>query len=159
MRGLTAGAVDYVIKPFDPDVVGKKIRARLARLGTKILVVDDDPTICDLFARKFDAAGFVVEVAEDGQKALDMMRASAPDLVLLDRMLPGFSGMTVLQTMREIPELVQTPVIFLTAKKQEADILAGFELGAADYIVKPCNPDEVLARCERLLAPKVSAVA
>lgn len=159
MRGLTAGAVDYIIKPFDPNAVGEKIKARLKRLGTTILIVDDDLGICDLLMRKFATIGFSALVASEGQAAIDMMRAAPPDLVLLDRMLPGFSGGAVLQAMRGIPELKEIPVIFLTARRQEADILAGFELGAADYIVKPFNPDEVIARCARLLGTSLRMVA
>lgn len=159
MRGLTAGAVDYIIKPFDPDAVGEKIKARLKRLGTTILIVDDDKAICELLKRKFATIGFSAQVANEGQAAIDMMRAAPPDLVLLDRMLPGFSGGAVLQTIREIPQLKEIPVIFLTARRQEADILSGFELGAADYIVKPFNPDEVVARCVRLLGTSPRMVA
>jgi len=159
IRGLTAGAADYIIKPFDPKSVGDKIKTRLKRLGITILIVDDDVSICDLLDRKFTAAGFITSLAENGQKALDMMRAEPPDLVLLDRMLPGLDGMTVLQMMRETPALEATPVIFLTARRQEADILDGFALGASDYIVKPFNPDEVIVRCTRLLGSSLNVAA
>lgn len=159
MRGLTAGAVDYVIKPFDPALVGKKIKTRLKRLGTTILVVDDDRSVCDLLERKFSSAGYATRIAVNGQAAIDMMRASPPALVLLDRMLPGLDGMTVLQMMRDTPSLSDTPVIFLTARRKESDILDGFALGAADYVVKPFNPDEVVARCARLLGMRTGIAA
>jgi DNA-binding response OmpR family regulator len=75
-------------------------------------------------------------------------------LVILDRMMPGFDGMTVLRMMRKTEKLASTPVVFLTARHYGADVLDGLNTGAADYIVKPFDPDEVVARCVRLLDRK-----
>ena len=151
MRGLKAGAVDYVIKPYNVKEVATKIQTRLKRLMMTIMIVDDDRSICDLLERRFIAAGYRAQVAYDGSDAMLMMAEKSPDLVLLDRMLPGLDGSIVLQKMRATPHLKDTPVVFLTARRRETDILEGFELGVADYIVKPFNPDELIARCARLI--------
>lgn len=159
MRGLAAGAVDYILKPFDPKLVSAKIKTRLTRLGKTILIVDDDKAIRELLSRKFSSVGYACTTAGDGPQALEMLNNSAPDLVILDRMLPGLDGMTVLQRMREMPEFSATPVIMLTAKRQESDIVSGLEMGASDYVVKPFNLDEMVARCTRLLGLPKSAAA
>lgn len=151
MRGLVQGAVDYITKPFDPNIFVKKMRARLSRLSKAVLIVDDDAPVRDLLAYKFRAVGCRVIVAENGAEALSLMRLHRPGLALLDRMMPGEDGFVVLQKMREVPELSQIPVIFLTAKHSESDIIEGLNNGAADYIVKPFNPEEVVARCIRFL--------
>ena len=142
-----AGAVDYITKPVDPDKLSTRVKARLNWLGTTIMIVDDDKDVCDVMSRALAAAGFVIQSARDGQVALDMMKQSAPDLVLLDWMLPGIEGPDVLEIMRKIPQLEQVPVIFMTARREVDDILAGIDMDVIDYVVKPFNPDEVVACC------------
>lgn len=154
MRGLMAGAVDYIVKPFDPKIVAEKIRTRLKRMHTTILIADDDEAIRNLLAHKFRSVGCHVALAEDGEQAWEMMQEQKPAIAILDRMMPGADGIVLLQRMRQTEHLADVPVIFLTARRQGADVLEGLETGAADYIVKPFNPDEVLARCARLLSDK-----
>lgn len=157
MQGLMAGAADYITKPFDSASVKQKIHNRLQRLGSEILIADDDETVRELLSHKFRSAGCRVAVAEDGADAWAMMQKEAYALVVLDRMMPGYDGITLLRMMREKKKLAETPVVFLTARHYGADVLEGLNTGAADYITKPFNPDEVVARCLRLLKPETGA--
>ena len=116
-----------------------------------VLIADDDPVILDLLALKFGQRGIRVLLASDGETALKSARENHPDLALLDRMMPGLDGIAVLREMRADPATAHIPIIFLTAKRQEQDILEGFRLGVADYVIKPFLPEEVLARSLRLL--------
>lgn len=151
IRGLAAGAVDYIVKPFDPKQLAEKVRNRLIRSAFTVLIGEDDTTVRELLDYKFKKEGCRTLVAANGIDVLKEMQTHTPDLVLLDRMMPGEDGITVLQKMRITPRLVKVPVVFLTAKHSASDILEGLSLGAADYIVKPFNPDEVVLRCMRLL--------
>jgi two-component system response regulator MprA len=109
----------------------------------RILAVDDDPEILDVLSRGLKFEGYEVEVAQDGEKALNRFRESAPDLVLLDVMMPGMDGLEVCREMRKVRD---TPVLMLTAKDALSDKVAGLDSGADDYIVKPFEFDELLAR-------------
>jgi len=159
MRALTAGAVDYIVKPFNTDRVGERLRTRLHRLSKSVLIVDDDPAICDLLSRKFASAGYGTKAAEDGLSAFDWIIKEHPNLVVLDKMLPGLDGAMVLQKMRKDAELDDIPVVMLSARRQERDVLSGFDLGAADYVTKPFNPRELVARCVRLLDAQSDAAS
>ncbi len=151
MRGYVAGAIDYITKPFDPGELSRKITDHLTRQNATILVVDDDENVTDLLAYKLQALGYRVELCENGIRALSVMEKIVPAMVILDRMMPGMDGMALLQKMRQNPALKSVPVVFLTARRQEADIVEGLRLGASDYILKPFNPDEVIVRMERFL--------
>ena len=118
---------------------------------TSALIVDDDPDVCDLVAYKLEQAGFDVRRASNGQQALDSVAAQQPDVVLLDIMMPGMSGLQVLEHWRLEGSTVRLPVLLLTAKAQESDVERGFELGADDYIVKPFSPREVVRRVNAVL--------
>jgi DNA-binding response OmpR family regulator len=119
---------------------------------TRVLVVDDDRDIRDLVTFKLEQAGYEVRQAEDGLQALDAVRAWAPDLVVLDVMMPGLSGIDVVRELRADPATSATPVILLTAKAQEADVETGFVTGADDYVVKPFSPRELVSRVQAVLA-------
>ena len=151
MRALSAGAVDYIVKPFDAEKVGERLRTRMQRLSKIVYIVDDDQAICDLLSRKLSAAGYKLRVFNDGLDALTAIMETPPALVVLDKMLPGLDGNMVLQKVREHEELRDLPVVVLSARRQERDIVSGFDLGATDYVVKPFNPQELIARCVRLL--------
>lgn len=116
-----------------------------------ILIVEDDPQIARIVQIKLKNNGFHVHHASDGGAGLTMVRTLRPDLVLLDVMMPVMDGYQVLRAIRSEPDLTNLPVIMLTAKGQERDILTGFKDGATDYIVKPFSPAEVVARVQRLL--------
>lgn len=123
----------------------------------KILIVDDDVNICDLLRLYLEKEGYETEIATDGYKAIDCFNSSSPDLVLLDIMLPGLDGW---QICREIRKTSQVPIIMLTAKGELFDKVLGLELGADDYITKPFETKEVIARIKAVLrrtAPKAAA--
>ena len=114
----------------------------------KILIVDDDVNICELLRLYLEKEGFVTSVVNNGSEAIDAFNTASPDLVLLDIMLPGLDGW---QICREIRKTSATPIIMLTAKGEIFDKVLGLELGADDYIVKPFEPKEVIARIKAVL--------
>jgi len=117
------------------------------------LVVEDDEHISYLLQFILQREGFLVHVARDGRQAKDFIENnSPPDIVLLDVMLPFFDGFALVGMLRAQPAWKTTPVIMLTAKTQERDIVRALEAGANDYIVKPFQPAELLARVKRFAA-------
>lgn len=114
----------------------------------KVLVADDDKNICELLRLYLDKDGYNVIQCFDGEQALSMYRREKPDLLLLDVMMPGGDGWHVL---REIRKTSRVPVIMITAKGETFDKLNGFELGADDYVVKPFDAKEVMARVKAVL--------
>ena len=114
----------------------------------KILVVDDDKNICELLRLYIEKDGFQVVIANDGKRALEMFRAERPDLIMLDIMLPELDGW---QVCREVRKESQCPIIMLTAKGEVFDKVLGLELGADDYVVKPFDAKEVVARIKAVL--------
>jgi len=119
---------------------------------TRLLVVDDDPQIVELVGYKLRQQGFEVDTAIDGQDALNKLAGDVPALVLLDVMMPGMSGLEVLERMRADAVTARTPVLMLTAKAQEEDLERGFALGADDYITKPFSPRELVSRVNAALS-------
>ncbi len=117
-----------------------------------VLVVEDDSDVRELIARKLAQAGFEVHTREDGQAGLEATSEVAPDIVLLDVMMPRLDGIEVCRRMRAKPSTASVPVIMLTAKAQEADVDRGFGVGADDYIIKPFSPRELLNRVQAVLA-------
>ena len=111
-----------------------------------ILVVEDDLDISALIAHYLERAGHVVERLASGAAVMPRLRTRAADLVILDVMLPGMSGLVVCQAMRADPATAGIPVIMLTARGEEADRVAGLEIGADDYVTKPFSPKELVAR-------------
>jgi diguanylate cyclase (GGDEF)-like protein len=119
-----------------------------------ILVVDDSKAIRRILNRALADAGYRVLEAEDGRAALDACGSERPDLVLLDIDMPGMDGPTTLREMRSHPTLQSVPVLFLTARTGADDVAAGLDLGAQDYLRKPCEPAELTARVGRALRAK-----
>lgn len=117
-------------------------------MDTKILLIDDDPNICDLIKIYLENEGYEVKVAGDGVEGLNYFRIYEPDLVLLDIMLPKKDGW---QVCREIREQSAKPIIMVTAKSEVFDKVLGLELGADDFIVKPFNIKELSARVKAVL--------
>lgn len=112
-------------------------------MNKKILVVDDEKPIADILKFNLEREGYSVELAYDGQEAIDKTHRCNPDLILLDIMLPKIDGFAVCKMLRQN---YQTPIIMLTAKEEEVDKVLGLELGADDYITKPFSVRELLAR-------------
>jgi two-component system alkaline phosphatase synthesis response regulator PhoP len=111
-----------------------------------ILVVDDDQEVVRLMRAYLEQAGYDVLVAYDGETAVHQLRREKPDLMLLDLMLPDRDGYDITRLVRSDPNLASLPIIMLTARVEDADKIVGLELGADDYVTKPYNPREVLAR-------------
>jgi two-component system OmpR family response regulator len=125
-----------------PSAAGGTAEARL-------LVVDDEPNIRELLSASLRFAGFEVEVAADGQQAMRRALALSPDLIVLDVMLPDLDGFTVTRRLRE--QGLRVPVLFLTARDETADKIAGLTVGGDDYVTKPFSLDEVIARIRAVL--------
>ncbi|MEW5957020.1 MAG: response regulator transcription factor [Chloroflexota bacterium] len=117
----------------------------------RILVVDDDKQIVRLVRSYLEQAGFMVLTAYDGETALHVIRRDRPDLVVLDLMLPDRDGWELTRLIRSEPGLAALPIIMLTARVEDTDKIVGLELGADDYIAKPFNPREVVARVRAVL--------
>jgi two-component system alkaline phosphatase synthesis response regulator PhoP len=117
----------------------------------RILVVEDDEDIRELVRYNLAADGYDVICAETGEEALDLSKRECPDLALLDLMLPGIDGVGVCRTLRTDDATKRIAIIMLTAKAEEADIVAGLELGADDYITKPFSPRVLIARVRTVL--------
>jgi DNA-binding response OmpR family regulator len=117
--------------------------------GELILLVDDEPHILELAGMYLKQDGFQVTKAGDGQKALDAVRSLKPALIVLDLMLPVLDGLEVCRTLRQQGDF--TPIIMLTARDQDLDKILGLELGADDYLTKPFNPRELIARIRAVL--------
>ena len=113
-----------------------------------ILIVEDDTTIANWVRIFFEEAGYVAEVAHDGRTGLNLARSLAPDLIVLDLMLPLLDGMELCQILRSESNV---PIIMLTARATLADRTNGLESGADDYVVKPFDPEEVVARAKAVL--------
>ena len=120
----------------------------VAASGSRVLVVDDEPTVREVVAGYLRRDGHQVSEAADGTAALELLDAEAPDLIVLDMMLPGVNGLDILRRVRAAGDI---PVIMLTARAEETDRVAGLELGADDYVVKPFSPRELAARVNGVL--------
>ncbi|MBT8197257.1 MAG: response regulator transcription factor, partial [Acidimicrobiia bacterium] len=108
-----------------------------------VLIIEDEPAYAEALEVALDREGYAVIAAEDGRTGLDLFRTQLPDVVLLDLMLPGMSGLDVL---RKVRETTRTPVIVVSAKDTEADVVTALELGADDYLTKPYSVRELIAR-------------
>lgn len=126
--------------------------------GEKILAIDDEEDILELIEFNLAREGFKVLTAETGEKGLRIIENDEPDLLLLDLMLPGLDGFDVAKKIRTMERVKNLPIIMLTAKGEEADVVTGLELGADDYVVKPFSPRVLTARIKSVLRRKNSTV-
>jgi two-component system phosphate regulon response regulator PhoB len=117
----------------------------------RILVVEDEPDIARVLDYNLTRDGYRVDLIAEGDEALDRIVADAPDLILLDLMLPGLDGLEICRRVKEDPVTRGIPVIIVTAKGEESDVVLGLGLGADDYIAKPFSPRELLARVKAVL--------
>jgi two-component system alkaline phosphatase synthesis response regulator PhoP len=117
----------------------------------KILVVDDEADIRELVRLNLAREGYEVLDCESGEQALSMARSKSPDLIVLDLMLPGIDGLEVCKKLKADPKTAPIPIVILTAKGEEADVVAGLEVGADDYVAKPFSGKVLVARVRRLL--------
>ena len=124
-----------------------------------ILLVEDEHDIQDLLKFHLERENLVVETADTGEDALQRLKSRTVSLILLDLMLPGIDGLEVCRRLKAQPETADIPIIMLTAKDSEADIVTGLEMGAADYVCKPFSPRVLMARIHAVLRRPVAAAA
>jgi two-component system response regulator MtrA len=117
----------------------------------RILVADDEPDVRELVVYRMKRSGYDVIEAKNGEEAFELAVANVPDLVVADVMMPRVNGYELTRRLRADPTTKRIPIILLTAKSQEADISQGFAAGADDYLKKPFNPDELVARVRAVL--------
>jgi two-component system phosphate regulon response regulator PhoB len=125
----------------------------------RILVVDDEPDLLELVRFNLTQAGFSVDTAASGREALSKLKRGAPDLLVLDLMLPDISGNDVCRQVRGDPSLADLPILMLTAKGEEVDRVVGFEIGADDYVPKPFSPRELTLRVRAVLRRRAPGAA
>jgi len=117
----------------------------------RILICDDDTLLLDLIEIRLRSCGHEVLKETNGNDGLATIRAKSPDLIVLDAMMPGMGGFELLSKLKEDPDLTKIPALMLTARKGERDIVSALRVGAADYVVKPFIPDELMLRIQRLI--------
>ena len=120
-------------------------------MRTRVLVVDDEPDLLELIHYNLTKAGYDVACVLSGEEALAHVHASPPDLIVLDVLLPGLDGLEVCKALRRNPTTAGIPIVMLTARSEDADVVAGLELGADDYLTKPFSPRVLLARIKAVL--------
>jgi two-component system phosphate regulon response regulator PhoB len=117
----------------------------------RILLIEDEPDIAEVLQYNLEKEGFAVELAHRGDSGLEALRRQAPDLILLDLMLPGVDGLELTRLLKRDPATSKLPIVMLTARGEEVDRIVGLELGADDYISKPFSPREVVLRVKAVL--------
>lgn len=125
--------------------------------GKQVLVVDDEEDIRELVRFNLAGEGYQVKCTASGEAAIESIRAERPDLMVLDLMLPGINGFEVAKFIKENSQTRNIPIVMLTAKTKEADVLAGLEMGADDYVTKPFSPKILAARVKAVLRRKMAA--
>jgi two-component system phosphate regulon response regulator PhoB len=124
-------------------------------MPAQILVVDDDANLREIVVLKLQLAGFETHAVNDGEAGLSAAQERTPDLIVLDWMMPKMTGLEVSRALREDTRTSEIPIIMLTAKAQVDDLRRGFDAGATDYMVKPFNPSELVARVSAALTRAV----
>jgi two-component system phosphate regulon response regulator PhoB len=119
--------------------------------GTKILIVEDEPDILEAMKHSLEREGYAVLTARDGAEGLRLAREQSPDLLILDLMLPGMDGLEICRLLKEGRETRALPIIMVSAKDAESDVILGLGLGADDYVPKPFSPRELVARVRAVL--------
>ena len=117
----------------------------------KIVVVEDEPDLVDVVTYNLEREGYSVLASQRGDEGLNLIRSEAPDLVLLDLMLPGMDGLSICRQMKSDSSTKEIPIIIASAKGEESDVVIGLEMGADDYLAKPFSPRELLARIRAVL--------
>jgi two-component system alkaline phosphatase synthesis response regulator PhoP len=126
---------------------------------TKILIVDDEKDIIEFLQYNFEKEGYLVYTARNGVDGKELALKVKPDLIILDIMMPGIDGVELCKELREIPEFENTLIVFLTARGEDYSQIAGFEVGADDYITKPIRPGVLIARVKALLKRKLKTLS
>lgn len=144
VNALHSGAIDYIVKPVNVEKLAARVEKTLDAGRFTVMLVDNDHLILQLLHGKYKESGFKVLDTDDGEKAWEQISKKLPDLVVLDRMLPGMDGIEILKRMRKTESTKNIPVIILSAKGEDHDIQHAMRAGAQDYVVKPFFTDNLL---------------
>lgn len=157
-HAISSGAVHCVVKPLSVEKLYHCAHTTIERGRLVVLVADDDVIVREMVTNRFKAYGFSVIGANDGAQVLDMAARHRPSIIVLDRIMPGIEGLDILRMLKANPLTHEIPVIMLSAKRQAGEIADARRAGAADYIVKPFKPDQVVVRCmhELGLSPRLN---
>lgn len=150
-RAIVGTQLEALLKPVTPIELDAKANAALMRRRLSVLIGDDDRIVRELLKARFETQGYQIHLAHDGEDVMTLARAHLPSIIVLDREMPKIEGVKVLGMLKADPATQHIPVIMLTSKGQAAEIREGRKAGAADYIVKPFAPDQVLARASQIL--------
>lgn len=129
----------------------RRMEANIPTVDDKILLIEDDPDISELVQYNLEREGYKVYASADGELGMNQAMQLQPSLIVLDLMLPGLDGLSVCRKLRAHPSTMEIPIVMLTAKGEESDIVVGLEMGADDYIAKPFSPKELVARIRAVL--------
>ncbi|HEX4157250.1 MAG TPA: response regulator [Rhizomicrobium sp.] len=151
LHALTDGEIECLLKPVDAATLYKKLFEILERQRRLALLCDDDPVIREVLKPRFEARGFQVQLAKDGDELLALAGRIRPSIIVLDRTMPGLDGIEVLKMLKARSETHRIPVVMLTSRFQPQEITEGLRSGAAAYLAKPFSPDQVLAKCLEVL--------
>ena len=151
VAALHSGAISYVVKPVDINALAARVERLCREMRQTVLIADNDQLILALLDHKFKAKGFNVVLADNGLSTFGHIKSSKPDLVILDIVMPGIDGLSVLQMVRGDPATKSIPVIIASAKNYQSDIKAGLDAGATDYIAKPFSADDLVTRSIHIL--------
>lgn len=155
LHALSDGQITCFLKPVEAAMLHEKLFETLGRQRLVAIVCDDDPVTREFLKPRFEARGFEVVLAKDGEELLELAARVRPSIILLDRVMPGMDGLDVLRTLKSQSATHNIPVIVLTAKRQPQDVSLGLRSGAAAYMAKPFSPDQVLSKSLEILnAPK-----
>lgn len=131
--------------------MGFGFNERPAQTGQRIVVADDDDVICRLIGHVLKREGFQVVTSANGEEVLELIQSRKPDAIILDAMMPGIDGLEVLHQLRSDENTRDIPVLMLSSRSLEKDVVTGFDFGANDYLVKPFKPEELVTRLKRIL--------
>ncbi|MCH2547449.1 MAG: response regulator [Alphaproteobacteria bacterium] len=154
---IAAHNIEYIEKPYIPAAVAKIIIENLKLPNKLIMIADDDKAICYLLKEYLEEYGYQTITVNTGNEAWVHLQSNPISLLILDRTMPGYDGMTLLGMMKESASLKNIPVILLTARDYGSDVLDGLKTGASEYITKPFNIEFVIRRCRELLAESEKA--
>lgn len=159
MQAFSSGAVDYITKPFEVKELAARIMSVLRRDRKTVLIADDDELISDLLRQRFFLMGYTVLVARNGTEALARLHADQPDLAILDVVMPGMDGLSVLKQSKGSRTSGHIPIVMLTERNEKENVLMGLDSGAHDYIPKPFDIDELAARVSGILRRQSAGIS
>lgn len=151
LHALSDGEIECVLKPADAALLHRKLFEILERQRLTAVICDDDPVAREFLKPRFEARGFQVVLAKDGEELLALAEQVRPSIIVLDRVMPGMDGLDTLRMLKAKPVTHKIPVIILTSRNQPGDMADGLRSGASAYLAKPFAPEQVLGKCLEIL--------